>query len=220
MTANTLKDKWLKKPLRAKITDGLLVFAAMAGMYTFYAYHIESNFQVVIPDRIYRSGQPKEGQLEKWIDEYKLKTVINLRGENNPQYENEKAAADAAGIRMYTLQLSAYRPIKPENLLKLFDILEIAEEPMLIHCRQGIDRAGTVSAIAVWFLGDLPYREAKKEAYVLPGPWKRKKSNDYKHISDLFEAYEAYCEKNGLHPDNKDVFKNWARESLNESNEE
>ncbi len=39
-------------------------------------YGIQKNFGTVVPGKIYRSGQPSEAQLDKWIQEYGFKSIL------------------------------------------------------------------------------------------------------------------------------------------------
>jgi hypothetical protein len=61
----------------------------------------------------------------------------------------------------------------------------------------------------------MDYDKARWQAYVAPGPWKRKKyefrdyPQDYSHISDVFRLYESYCKQNNLDTNNWQQFKQW-----------
>ena len=166
------------------------------------------NFREVVPHRVYRSGQPDPEQLRAWIQQYRLKTIVNLRGSTAPEAVQEKALATSMGVDMVSLNLSAYELMPSETLVQLIEVLQTAQEPILLHCYHGVDRAGTASALAAWLLGRQPYDQAKWQAYVPPGPWKR--WNGSAHISDTLTVYEDYCRQRGVSPDNPALFKHWA----------
>ncbi len=194
------------------IAAALVVFLGVPGAYYTYFFEINSNFREVVPGVVYRSAQPDSEQLMEWIDEYGLKTVINLRGKNEETAAQEKML-ERIGVEMATLKFSAYEyPIK-ENLISLIEAVKNCQKPVLIHCRQGMDRSGTASAIAVLLLGQGGYDQAYKQAWMPPGPWKRKADKDNIHISDMFRLYEKYCEEKGLDINDGDVFEKWAREA-------
>jgi len=167
------------------------------------------NFHEVVPHRIYRSGQPSAGQLRAWIQHYNLKTIIILRGQDPRQAVEENAVARSMGADVVTLKLSAYVPMPSDRLVQLIEILESANQPILLHCRHGVDRAGTASAIAAWLVGGQSYSFAKWQAYMPPGPWKDRKGTG--HISDVLAFYERYCREQGRRPNDPSFFKYWAR---------
>ncbi len=171
---------------------------------------VESNFKVVVPGLVYRSAQPRAGQLDRWIHRYGIKTIVNLRGNDSPDYQMEEEISTQHHIQIYHIQLSAYQRIASQRLNTLIDILESAPRPILLHCREGNDRSGTASALAAWMIGQEDYALAKKQAYVLPGPWKHKKGED--HISHLFDDYESWCREHDREPGFIAQFKEWASE--------
>lgn len=107
------------------------------------------NFRVVEKDRAYRSAQLDGASFEFVADMLGIRTVINLRGENEDEawYQNEKAALEAAGVTMIDIRMSAHELPARAELLKLYDAFMTAEEPILIHCSAGADRTGAASAI-------------------------------------------------------------------------
>ena len=174
---------------------------------------------MVVPQKVYRSGQPTPGQLREWTKKYGIKTVINLRGDVEQAVRDEQAAADELGLKMITMTLSSRRLPAKYLLIELIGHIETAEPPVLLHCRSGIDRSGTAGALAAFAIGDIPYEKAKWQAYVAPGPWKRRKyehrdyPDDYLHISDVFRLYEKYCKKNNLDTNNWQQFKQWVHDT-------
>jgi len=192
------------------VTVPVLLLVAVVGWGGGYgAIILEGNFREVVPQRVYRSGQPTPGQLQEWIQRYQLKTVVNLRGATAPVAAEEGAVAAALGVDYVCIELGAYRLMTKGELTQVIQILENARQPLLIHCYHGVDRAGTVSALAEWLLGGRSYRHARWQAYVLPGPWKRKAGSG--HISDTLTVYEDYCRTHHWDPDDPSRFKDWAR---------
>ena len=128
--------------------------------------------------------------------------------------------ADELGIKLVSIYLSGKRLATKSELSQLIDAIESTETPILLHCRSGIDRAGTASAMAAMAIGNIDYKKAKQQAYVAPGPWKRKDYSkrradyihNYAHISDIFKFYESYCEQKKLDTNNWQQFKCWAVE--------
>ncbi len=200
------RPSWLKRVL--VIVMPLFLLAVISFSYYFNRFVANANFQEVLPQKVYKSGQPTSAQLQQWVYQYGIRTVINLRG-NKPEITGtERSVTNQLGVKLVTFSLSAYRLPSRAMLAKIIYTLENAELPILIHCRNGIDRAGTVGAIAEMALSHTDYRKASCRAYVPPGPWKQRDGGQ--HISDLFVLYEKYCWDNNLDTGGWQEFKRWA----------
>ncbi len=125
-----------------------LVIAAGLGAYAGYL-QIYGNFHTVIEGEVYRSAQPTPAQLEAYVREHGIRTVINLRGENsrNDWYRDEVATAKALGVGHIDFKMSAAEDFTPERADEITAIMAAAPKPILIHCQAGADRTGLVSAI-------------------------------------------------------------------------
>jgi len=209
---NNLRDRkrcWLKTFV---VLLGILV---PIGLYV-VIFPVRANFREVVPGKVYRSAQPSWSELEKWVDKYDIKTVINLRGDKENVIADERKVLAGLGVEMKTIRLSSKRLPARYMLVDLIELIESSELPVLIHCKSGIDRGGTASALAAMSIGKYDYEKAVWESYVPPGPWKRKKYkrrsyfHDYLHVSDLFKFYESYCLRNNLEFNDWEQFKHWA----------
>ena len=109
------------------------------------------NFHEIIRGQLYRSGQPSAEQIAYWHRRYGIKTIINLRGAhpNKDWYRAERAMAQEYGIALIDYKISAKRELAPAQVEELLAILAKAKTPVLIHCRDGADRSGLVSALYV-----------------------------------------------------------------------
>ena len=103
------------------------------------------NFGSVEEGRIYRSAQPSPLFLRWALDRYGIKTLINLRGDT-PGYESAFAARN--GLRLYSFSFRAKREPSPEEVERFLKALRDPENhPVLVHCRQGVDRTGYMLGI-------------------------------------------------------------------------
>ncbi len=185
-------------------------FCACGLSYYVWTFPINSNFREVAAGKIYRSGQPRVEQLRSWVNRYNIKTIINLRGTKAPHAAEEVQLAKELNVRMVFVELSAYNLISREEFDELLSVLKTAQQPILIHCKSGVDRAGTVSALAAWIVGGKDFETAEREMYVPPGPWKRRWFVS-SHISDTLEIYEDYCYHNKLDVDSIEQFDKWRK---------
>ncbi len=201
-----------------QITSVLIIVSILAGYYL-YSFIINANLKEVVPGKVYRSAQPSEALLVKWSKKYGIKTIINLRAENPKDTGREKIVAQDLGIKLITLNLSGNRLITSSELVNLINVLQTAQTPLLLHCKSGVDRSGFASMLAAMVIGHTNFDEARNQAYVPPGPWKRRDFSkrradyvySYAHISDTFRLYENYCEKNNLDKNYCSQFELWAK---------
>ena len=87
--------------------------------------------------------------LARTIRDYRIKTVLNLRGSNkDPWYAAERTATLEAGATQVDIAMSSCIWMSRAQLRTVIETLDTAEYPMLIHCQWGAERTGLVSAFA------------------------------------------------------------------------
>ncbi len=100
--------------------------------------HQIRRFQMVAQD-FYRGGQPKERDFV-YLQQRGIKTIINLRKENDEQPIIEKL-----GMKYVHIPLSAWRRV-PDSAIETF--IQILKDPtnypIFIHCQRGADRTGVM----------------------------------------------------------------------------
>ncbi len=116
------------------------------------------NFRVVDEGILYRSGQMSVKALARTIDEYRIKTVISLRGR---EIEDQKPFPDEAeekycrnlGINYIRIRPKRWTPREDgsipavENLELFRKIMKQPKNyPVLVHCFAGIHRTGAMCA--------------------------------------------------------------------------
>lgn len=145
-----------------------------------------TNFREVDEGRFYRSGQLSDAQLMRVIDEYQIRTIINLRGEDlgDEWYQRERAVARERGVALIDVDLRAYRLPHKAELIRLLDAYRDAERPILVHCFSGADRAGQASAIY-----QLEYMGASKQEALEMVSWR------FLHLSLLRPAMRYFIER-------------------------
>src|SRR6266404_1005992 len=106
------------------------------------------NLHAVQPGRVFRSSQMSPGHLQQAIEGHQIRTVVNLRGTcaDMPWYLGESKVTHAAKVNQEDVCLSATRLPSPVELRRLIEVLDRTEYPILLHCRQGVDRTGLAAA--------------------------------------------------------------------------
>lgn len=119
------------------------------------------NFHAVQTGAFYRSAQLSAKTLDSYIKKYKIKTVINLRGEHpeSSWWVGEKEVTQKNGVEFFNIDLNASKLTGKNKIRKILKIFGTAPHPMLVHCKAGRDRAGEVSAL--WAL-DQQHQSNKK----------------------------------------------------------
>jgi len=124
-----------------------------------------------IDSSAYRSAQLFWFNMPYYLDRYGIKTVINLRGEqqNRWWYRDEVKIVKERNITLIDYQLSSKRYLNPKEVQKLVEILRDVEKPILIHCEGGADRTSLVSAIYKYSILKRSLEEAKDELSFIYG---------------------------------------------------
>ncbi|MFY9571147.1 MAG: tyrosine-protein phosphatase [Blastocatellia bacterium] len=99
-----------------------------------------------VSDTLYRGGQPTSAGAAK-LAELGIKTIINLRGEEDVDREGQKQA-EAAGLRYFNVPMPGLSAPSDEQIARVIKLIDDPEnQPVFIHCKRGADRTGTVAAI-------------------------------------------------------------------------
>ena len=121
----------------------LLAFAGQAQNEV--TYKQLPNFHKV-SDGLYRGAQPLGGGMKK-LAELGVKSVINLRGEDELSIQ-ERKEAEAAGLRYFSVSMPGLSAPSDEQVNRVLSIIDSPEnQPVFIHCKRGSDRTGTIAAV-------------------------------------------------------------------------
>jgi protein tyrosine/serine phosphatase len=109
-------------------------------------YH---NFHVVTDSVVYRSKQLNQQSFAFYINKFKIKSVLNLRGvrKSSGWYQDEIDVMKQYGVEHFDYRLSAIRDVDRVTLDNIMEIIRNAPKPILIHCEGGADRTGLVCAV-------------------------------------------------------------------------
>ena len=99
-----------------------------------------------VNEHIYRGGQPSD---QAWpnLAHLGVKTVIDLRLEDEHPTALEAKAVEAAGMRYVNIPMHGIIAPSDDQVAKVLALFDSAAEgSVFVHCRRGADRTGTVVA--------------------------------------------------------------------------
>lgn len=126
------------------------------------------NFAVVEPGVLYRSAQPRRGDIERIHQAYGIQTLLSLRGREDPEVLDY---ARRHGLDWIILQMKADLPPTAEQAELFFRLVDgkpidlnryagvirscsrrgpgevVFGRPVLMHCEGGADRTGVMTAL-------------------------------------------------------------------------
>jgi protein tyrosine phosphatase (PTP) superfamily phosphohydrolase (DUF442 family) len=166
----------------------LAIVVSLAGVSALGVYYLwvnyNDNFHTVQNELVYRSAQMSADSLKKHINAEHIRTVVNLRGANTDKswYQEESALLSAGGVTLIDIPLSSSTRVKPEDARRYIDLISNAPKPVLIHCLNGSDRTGLISAIYLIQNGvdevTASRQLAVKFGHLPYGPWSDTKAMD------------------------------------------
>lgn len=132
----------------------ILFFTFFIGLFIYFLlrisiFRLTKNFEVVDPNKVFRSAQLTEGEIKELIEKYQLKTVLSLRGPTDKTfwYEDQTISLKQMGLNYVYLGMSDDFYPDEKQVRQILEVLKNGPFPLLIHCRSGADRTGLVSAL-------------------------------------------------------------------------
>jgi tyrosine-protein phosphatase SIW14 len=114
-----------------------------------------------VSDTLYRGAQPAEegfAQLQK----LGIKTVVSLR-----YLESDQEDIEGLGLRYVHLHFNPFHPEEEDVVDFLNVVTDPDNQPVFVHCRQGVDRTGMMVAIYRVVVQDWPRQQAIDEMKAL-----------------------------------------------------
>jgi protein tyrosine/serine phosphatase len=107
-----------------------------------------TNWAAVVPGRLYRSNHPTPHRLSVAVRRYGIKTLINLRGQRQCGSDAlSRQAAARLGLVHIDAPFESRGAPHRDRILLLAEIFRTMQEPALMHCKSGADRAGLASGL-------------------------------------------------------------------------
>jgi protein tyrosine phosphatase (PTP) superfamily phosphohydrolase (DUF442 family) len=201
---------------------GLLVVIVGVVPVVFYrsVYAYGKRLRVVIPGRIYRSGQLTVAGFTDVVHQLGIQTIVNLQDDYpdpdlcqsfwDRRTTKESELCHRLGVRYVLIEpdlisrtrIPAERPAAIDRFLELMDDASIY--PVLIHCKAGLHRTGLLSAVyrmeyQGWSNGEA-CRELRAHGF---GDWACTSANDY--VKQYVLTYRPGLRRNRSRPADRDV---------------
>ena len=143
--------------MKKKLIYSLVFIVVVGGGKYVYDKHINHNFEEISEDKVYKSGVIPPDQISEYVEDYNLKSIIDLRFPgtedlvNNPEIPAELIAEKNAidnieGVQYINLGTDQVPP--QATIDKFLEIMDNQDNyPVLIHCHHGEGRAPLFSAL-------------------------------------------------------------------------
>jgi protein tyrosine phosphatase (PTP) superfamily phosphohydrolase (DUF442 family) len=196
-------------PLRRILRSLLWVVGGMSCVvaWWFAVKFSQGNFAEVQPNRVYRCAQVDAKTLKRFIREYGIKTVLNLRGEHpdTSWYRDEREATLSSGANLIDIALSSSEWLSRKQAMALVETLDTCQYPILIHCWRGAERTGLVSACCQLLNRDATFADAESEF-----SWRHMyfPYGDGVTTAKHIELYKQWLEEKGL-KHSPMIFRDW-----------
>jgi protein-tyrosine phosphatase len=140
--------------------------ATVVGVQWYRKVHPVHHFAVVREGVLYRSGQPDSGQFHKLLEQYRLRTVVNLRGQMPDEnwWRQEQEVCRRHGLKLVSIDMRI-RDEAEKHVRQFLDVVaDPRNQPVLVHCEAGSARTGFAVAAYRIVTDGWTYEEAMKEA--------------------------------------------------------
>ncbi len=153
-----------KSPWRAGL-GGALTGLVLAAAFQTVLLLLRNNVHEIVPGRVYRSAQLTGAQMEDMLRRHGIRTVVNLRGlcPELDWYIDECRAVQQHGVCLADIGFCAGRLPPVHELRYLVEVLDHCEYPILVHCRQGVDRTGLTAALVLLLYTDTRLDDALRQ---------------------------------------------------------
>jgi hypothetical protein len=169
------------------------------------------NFGTVQRGRIYRSGQMPPSALARTIHDYRIRTILNLRGPNKDAwYLAEREATLGARAIQVDIPMSSCIWMSHAQLRTVVKTLDTAEYPLLIHCQWGAERTGLVSAFAELLRPGSTLEDARSQLSIR---YLFLRLNDGRIMAEHLDQYEQWLAAEGR-KHTPEQFRRWVQDGF------
>jgi protein tyrosine/serine phosphatase len=137
-----------------------------------------------VNDKLFRGGQPRSGALIH-LRKLGIDTIVNLRGASD-RTRAEAAEARALGLNYFNVSLPNWGRPQDERVQRILMIINAPQNGrVFVHCKDGVDRTGTIVSLhritrEGWTTSDA-LAEAEQRGMRRIQIWMRDYAEDYAH---------------------------------------
>jgi protein tyrosine/serine phosphatase len=147
------------------LSIAMIATLALACSGYWLALTITGNFHAVVPGSVYRSAQPSEAALGRYVKDHGIRSVLNLRGAQPGKqwYDSEAAMSQRLGLTHIDFAMADDKPLSWSDTFSLISLMREAPKPMLIHCRSGSNRTSLAAAIYLAAIAGDTFADAESQ---------------------------------------------------------
>lgn len=135
---------------------------------------------------LWRAAQPAPTQIAAFARQG-VRTIVNLRGgREHGSWPLQREACERHGIKLVDFVLRSRGAPERETILGAKAFFASLEEPALVHCKSGADRAGFFAALYLLIHENRPLDEATKQLSLRYGHFRFAKTGI---LDAFFETY-------------------------------
>jgi protein tyrosine phosphatase (PTP) superfamily phosphohydrolase (DUF442 family) len=182
---------------RLFIGGGVFLVGALLIIVAFMLYRFAGDNMHRVSEDVFRSRQLTGPEFKRAIKENNIRTVIRLVGvddRNRESFEAEERAVNEMGAKLVVAKLPTSRLPYRSELAAVFEALDNAEPPLLVHCQHGSDRTGLVSTIWLHDYLGKPLEEARGQLAFFP--YGHVSWGDASAMGQLIDMYANFAKSN------------------------
>ena len=143
-----------------------------------------------VSEGVYRSSQPAPFQVRQYKNNHNIKSIINLRGENEfGSYLLEKEECEKQQINFINFRVYSRDMPEKEVIFAVKELFENIEYPINFHCKSGADRAGLMSVLYLILQKNMPVEQATEQLAKKYGHFKEARTGILDHFFQLYVDY-------------------------------
>ena len=152
---------------------------------------------------LWRAAQPAPGDIA-WFARQGVRTVVNLRGgREHGAWPLQREACERQGLKLVEYVLRSRGAPDREIMLGAAAFFAALQEPAVVHCKSGADRAGFFSALYLLLHEKRPLDEAQAQLSLRYGHFRFAKTGI---LDAFFDTYRREGLEKGL------GFEDWVRD--------